>query len=106
MPQRHGHAGGHESQRALLRRADDQADRLRRDLQPGNRDAPGRVRLDVALGRAEGPIQSQAEPAVSGAVGDSHRIPSLLVAPNGDLLAVCEGRKDGGGLKGKIDIVL
>jgi sialidase-1 len=35
-----------------------------------------------------------------------YRIPALLVAPNGDLLAVCEGRKDGGGLTGKIDIVL
>ena len=35
-----------------------------------------------------------------------YRIPSLLVAPNGDLLAVCEGRKDGRGLTGKIDIVL
>lgn len=35
-----------------------------------------------------------------------YRIPALVVAPNGDLLAVCEGRRDGGGLKGKIDIVL
>ncbi len=44
---------------------------------------------------------------VSGKEGyPRYRIPSLLVAPNGDLLAVCEGRKDGGGLKGKIDIVL
>lgn len=44
---------------------------------------------------------------VSGKEGyPRYRIPSLLVAPNGDLLAVCEGRKDGGGLKGKIDIVM
>src|SRR5262245_5494045 len=44
---------------------------------------------------------------VSGKEGyPRYRIPSLLVAPNGDLLAVCEGRKDGDGLKGKIDIVM
>ncbi|MCE9562767.1 MAG: glycoside hydrolase [Planctomycetes bacterium] len=57
-------------------------------------------------------VESQAQDApvhlfVSGKEGyPRYRIPSLLVAPNGDLLAVCEGRKDGGGLKGKIDIVL
>jgi len=56
--------------------------------------------------------QSQAQDApvhlfVSGKEGyPRYRIPSLLVAPNGDLLAVCEGRKDGGGLKGNIDIVM
>lgn len=56
--------------------------------------------------------ESQAQDApihlfVSGKEGyPRYRIPSLLVAPNGDLLAVCEGRKDGRGLTGKIDIVL
>lgn len=35
-----------------------------------------------------------------------YRIPSLIVAPSGDLLAICEGRKDGGGLTGNIDIVM
>lgn len=35
-----------------------------------------------------------------------YRIPALLLAPSGDLLAVCEGRKGGRGLTGKVDIVL
>lgn len=33
-------------------------------------------------------------------------IPSLIVAPSGTVLAICEGRKDGGGLTGIIDIVM
>jgi sialidase-1 len=35
-----------------------------------------------------------------------YRIPALIAAPNKTLLAFCEGRKDGGGLTGNIDIVL
>ncbi len=35
-----------------------------------------------------------------------YRIPALVVTPTGSLLAICEGRKDGGGLTGNIDIVL
>ena len=35
-----------------------------------------------------------------------YRIPSLLVAPDGAVLAICEGRKDGGGLTGNIDLVV
>jgi len=34
-----------------------------------------------------------------------YRIPSLIVTPKGALLAICEGRNDGGGLTGDIDIV-
>lgn len=35
-----------------------------------------------------------------------YRIPALLTTPRGIVLAFCEGRKDGGGLTGDIDIVL
>ncbi len=35
-----------------------------------------------------------------------YRIPSLLVTKKGTLLAICEGRVDGGGLAGNIDLVL
>lgn len=35
-----------------------------------------------------------------------YRIPSLVVAPAGTVLAICEGRKDGRGLTGNIDLVL
>lgn len=35
-----------------------------------------------------------------------YRIPSLLTTPKGTVLAICEGRKDGGGLTGNIDLVL
>ncbi len=35
-----------------------------------------------------------------------YRIPSLLVTKKGTLLAICEGRVDGGGLTGNIDLVL
>ncbi|MFN0198067.1 MAG: exo-alpha-sialidase [Planctomycetaceae bacterium] len=34
-----------------------------------------------------------------------YRIPALAVTPSGTLLAICEGRKDGRGLTGNIDIV-
>ena len=35
-----------------------------------------------------------------------YRIPALLTAPDQSLLAFCEGRKDGGGLTGNIDLIL
>ncbi|MFQ5808748.1 MAG: exo-alpha-sialidase [Armatimonadota bacterium] len=35
-----------------------------------------------------------------------YRIPSLIVSPRGTVLAFCEGRKDGGGFTGNIDLVL
>lgn len=35
-----------------------------------------------------------------------YRIPSLIVTKKGTLLAICEGRVDGGGLTGNIDLVL
>jgi sialidase-1 len=35
-----------------------------------------------------------------------YRIPSLVVTPSATVLAICEGRKDGGGLTGNIDLVL
>ncbi|HXH61612.1 MAG TPA: sialidase family protein, partial [Fimbriimonadaceae bacterium] len=44
---------------------------------------------------------------VSGQGGyDTYRIPSLTMAPNGDVLAFCEGRKNGLSDSGNIDIVL
>lgn len=35
-----------------------------------------------------------------------YRIPSLLMTSKGTLLAICEGRKDGGGLQDNVDLVL
>jgi hypothetical protein len=35
-----------------------------------------------------------------------YRIPALIVAPDQSVLAICEGRKGGGGLTGNIDIVM
>ncbi|MFT5469480.1 MAG: sialidase-1 [Verrucomicrobiales bacterium] len=35
-----------------------------------------------------------------------YRIPSLVVTNKGTLLAICEGRSDGGGLTGNVDLVL
>lgn len=34
-----------------------------------------------------------------------YRIPTLIVTRSGDLLAICEGRADGGGLTGNVDLV-
>ena len=53
---------------------------------------------------------SAAEPHVrlfeSGREGyPRYRIPSLVVMKSGTLLAVCEGRSDGGGLTGNVDLV-
>lgn len=35
-----------------------------------------------------------------------YRIPSLVVTTKGSVLAICEGRKDGGGLQGNVDLIL
>lgn len=44
---------------------------------------------------------------ISGSSGyNTYRIPALVVASNGDLLAFCEGRKDSSGDAGDIDILL
>ncbi len=34
-----------------------------------------------------------------------YRIPTLVATNSGDLVAICEGRKDGGGLTGNVDLV-
>ncbi len=34
-----------------------------------------------------------------------YRIPSLIVTTGGTALAICEGRKDGGGLQGNVDLI-
>ncbi len=36
----------------------------------------------------------------------TYRIPSIITAPNGELLAFCEGRKAGGGDAGNIDLLM
>ncbi len=49
----------------------------------------------------------QREVFVSGEDGyHTYRIPSLIVTPNGTVLALCEGRKRGRGDSGNIDLVL
>lgn len=35
-----------------------------------------------------------------------YRVPAVIVAPNNGVLAFCEGRKDGGGFTGNIDLVM
>lgn len=65
------------------------------------------------------PVVRAAEPSTSGARAvpqalfvsndgtfKRYRIPSLIVTKKGTLLAICEGRVDGGGLTGNIDLVL
>ncbi|AOS63203.1 sialidase family protein [Actinoalloteichus hymeniacidonis] len=50
---------------------------------------------------------SPTEVYVSGTEGyDTFRIPAIIRASNGDLLAFAEGRRDGGGDSGDIDLVL
>ncbi|MCE9532756.1 MAG: glycoside hydrolase [Planctomycetes bacterium] len=69
--------------------------------------------LCVVIVLATLPSSSFAEEPTSFLIFDSgkegyprYRIPSLLVTPKGTVLAICEGRKDGRGLTGNIDIVL
>src|SRR5947209_18625494 len=58
-----------------------------------------------ALGAAE-PV-SQADVFVHGRDGyHTYRIPALLVTPKSTVLAFCEGRKNGAGDAGAIDVVL
>src|SRR3954453_23620783 len=64
--------------------------------------APGRARCD------DGPAEAgQVDVFVAGRDGyHPFRIPSLLATPRGTLLAFCEGRKDGRGDAGNIDVVM
>ncbi len=56
---------------------------------------------------AEVPEPTQTDLFVSGAEGyHTFRIPALLVTPKGTVLAFCEGRKQGRGDSGDIDLVL
>ncbi len=60
----------------------------------------------VALA-AQAPLKDQVDVFTSGTDGyHTFRIPAIIVAPNGDLLAFCEGRKRGRGDAGDIDIVM
>jgi sialidase-1 len=53
------------------------------------------------------PAVEQIDVFVSGQDGyHTYRIPSVLRAKNGDLLAFCEGRKNGGGDAGDIDLLM
>jgi sialidase-1 len=56
---------------------------------------------------AAAPVVEQLDVFVSGEGGyHTYRIPAVIRAQNGALLAFCEGRKSGGGDSGDIDIVL
>ena len=55
------------------------------------------------------PLNTRIEQTVfrSGEEGyHTYRIPALITAPNGDLIAFCEGRKEGRGDSGDIDLLL
>jgi sialidase-1 len=61
----------------------------------------------LAPGASAAPAIEQGEVFVSGRDGyNAYRIPALLRAKNGDLLAFCEGRKDSSGDAGNIDLLL
>lgn len=64
--------------------------------------------LFLALGlRFEAAAVTQTNLFVSGADGyHTYRIPAIVVATNGTILAFCEGRRDGRGDSGKIDMLL
>src|SRR5690606_29074006 len=66
------------------------------------------VVLAVAFARASGGQADGEVPVfVAGEDGyESYRIPAIINAPNGDLLAFCEGRVHHAGDFGDIDIVL
>ncbi len=61
----------------------------------------------VALSRAAAPAVVQTDVFVSGTDGyHTYRIPAVIRAADGALLAFCEGRKSGGGDSGNIDLLL
>lgn len=63
--------------------------------------------LLVPLALPAAPAPAQTDVFVSGADGyHTYRIPAVLRAKNGDLLAFCEGRKSAGGDSGNIDLLL
>lgn len=71
------------------------------------------ARLIIVVAFAIAPFAVRAEESQHQLLFDSgqdgykrYRIPSLITAPSGAVLAICEGRKDGGGLLGNIDLVL
>src|SRR5205814_1042781 len=71
-----------------------------------------RLRLSFLLSVLSVPFLTAAEPTqidvfVSGQDGyHTYRIPSIIRAKNGALLAFCEGRKSAGGDSGNIDLLL
>lgn len=77
-------------------------------MRPGN--PKWRLSIAVALFSATsqaGDAPTQHDVFVSGEDGyHTYRIPAVIVAPGGDLLAFCEGRKGGGGDSGNIDLVV
>ncbi len=63
--------------------------------------------LVFLVAAAAGSAAEQTDVFVSGRDGyHTYRIPAILRAQNGDLLAFCEGRKTGGGDAGDIDLLL
>jgi sialidase-1 len=63
--------------------------------------------MAALVAAAEIPGIEQSPVFVSGKDGyHTYRIPALIVSPKGTVLAFCEGRKDGGGDAGRIDLLL
>src|SRR5262245_34672354 len=63
----------------------------------------------VQLSPAEAPGQEPQQVILfnSGEEGyPRYRVPAVIVAPNNDVLAFCEGRVAGGGFTGNVDIVM
>lgn len=66
------------------------------------------IAIAISAARAAASTQlDQTDVFVSGEGGyHTYRIPAIIRAPNGTLLAFCEGRKSGGGDSGDIDLLL